>query len=187
MALDRELAGGRAFTLLFMDLDRFKIINDTLGHAVGDRLLQSVAQRLLSCIREVDTAARIGGDEFVVVLVGLRDAAAVEKIATKLLAALSQSHLIDSHELYTSVSIGISLYPGDADQVDDLLNKADIAMYASKSAGSNSYRFYDPTMDEDAHKRFVMENSLRKAMDNREFVLYYQPKIDLRSGAIIAL
>jgi diguanylate cyclase (GGDEF)-like protein/PAS domain S-box-containing protein len=177
---------GGAMAVIFLDLDRFKIINDTLGHPVGDKLLHSVAKRLSSCIREVDTAARIGGDEFVIILVNLRVPADAEKIAAKVLTALSSPHVIDDHELFITTSIGISLYPSDDEDVDNLIKKADIAMYASKSDGSNAYRFYAPTMDEHAHKRFVLENSLRKALDNNEFQLYYQPKVDIATGEVTA-
>jgi diguanylate cyclase (GGDEF)-like protein/PAS domain S-box-containing protein len=177
---------GGTMAVIFLDLDRFKIINDTLGHPVGDRLLQSVAKRLSSCVREVDTAARIGGDEFVVILVNLREPSDAEKIASKILVALSAPHIIDAHELFITTSIGISLYPRDDDDLDNLIKKADIAMYASKSAGSNAYKFYESNMDEHAHKRFVLENSLRKALESNEFLLHYQPKVDIPSGDITA-
>ncbi len=177
---------GLSMAVIFLDLDRFKIINDTLGHPVGDKLLQSVAKRLSSCVREVDTAARIGGDEFVIILVNLRDPTDAEKIATKVLSSLASSQSIDGHELFVTTSIGISIYPRDDEDVDNLIKKADIAMYAAKSAGSNTFRFYASEMDENAHKRFVLENSLRKALDNHEFLVYYQPKVEISSGSVTA-
>lgn len=177
---------GLSMAILFLDLDRFKIINDTLGHPVGDKLLQSVARRLSSCVREVDTAARIGGDEFLIILVNMRDTGDAERVAVKILATLATPHVIEEHELFVTTSIGISVYPSDEEDLDDLIKKADIAMYAAKSVGSNTYQFYDPAMDENAHKRFVLENSLRKAVENKEFLVYYQPKVDIVSGEITA-
>lgn len=184
----RALANREGFSmaLLFLDLDRFKIINDTLGHPVGDRLLQSVALRLSASIREIDTAARIGGDEFVIILVNLRGPADAEKVAVKILGSLAMPHFIDSHELFVTTSIGISIFPEDDEDPDNLIKKADIAMYAAKSAGSNTFRFYESSMDEHAHKRFVLENSMRKALDSNEFILHYQPKVDVLSGEITA-
>jgi len=177
---------GLSMAILFLDLDRFKIINDTLGHPVGDKLLQSVARRLSSCVREVDTAARIGGDEFLIILVNMRDTGDAERVAVKILATLATPHIIEEHELFVTTSIGISVYPSDDEDLDNLIKKADIAMYAAKSAGSNTYQFYDTAMDENAHKRFVLENSLRKAVENKEFLVYYQPKVDILSGEITA-
>ncbi|RII27199.1 MAG: GGDEF domain-containing protein [Geobacter sp.] len=173
--------------VLFLDLDRFKIINDTLGHSIGDKLLQSVAQRLRECVREIDTVARIGGDEFTIVLVNLKSDSDAEKVAQKIFTTLSTPFNIEGHELFATTSIGISLYPKDGEDLDNLVKKADIAMYNAKGLGRNNYQFYDSAMDEDAHRRLVMENSLRKALDGEEFRLHYQPKIDSTSGAITAM
>lgn len=173
--------------VLFLDLDRFKIINDTLGHPVGDRLLQSAAKRLSLCVREIDTVARIGGDEFIIILENLKDISVAEKIAHKVLSTLSSPHMIDEHELFITASIGISMYPDDDEDLDNLVKKADVAMYSAKGQGNNTFKFYDPRMDENAHKRFVLENGLRKALEKKEFCLYYQPKVDIITGGITAL
>lgn len=173
--------------LLFIDLDRFKVINDTLGHPVGDRLLVSVAGRLRSCCRETDTVSRIGGDEFIVVLEGLHQRSDAEAFAAKVMRRLAEPHLIDEHELFVTGSIGIALYPEDDEDLDNLLKKADIAMYAAKGNGSNTFRCYERQMDANAHKRFVMENSMRRALDNGNFLLHYQPKLNLLTGEITAM
>ncbi|KAF0218365.1 MAG: sensory box/GGDEF family [Geobacteraceae bacterium] len=173
--------------VLFLDMDRFKIINDTLGHPVGDKLLQSLAKRLVLCVREIDTVARIGGDEFIIVLENLKEVSDAEKIACKVLATLSAPHMIDEHELFITASIGISMYPDDDEDLDNLIKKADVAMYAAKGQGNNTLRFYDPRMDENAHKKFVLENSMRKALEKEEFCLYYQPKVDIITGEITVM
>lgn len=173
--------------ILYLDLDRFKIINDTLGHGVGDLLLKEVAIRLRSCVREVDTVARIGGDEFAIVLVNLRQVSDVEQVAGKILKALSKPVLADDFEIFTTTSIGISLYPVHADHPEALLKKADAAMYQAKSQGRNNYQMYDSTMDLDTERRMVIENGMRRALDRDEFRVFYQPKINSESGQITAL
>ncbi len=144
--------------ILYLDLDRFKIINDTLGHAVGDILLQEVGKRLRSCVREVDTVARIGGDEFSIVLVNLSHAVDAEQVAGKILKALAKPVQADEHELYITTSIGISIYPMHDDNPEALLKKADAAMYQAKAQGRNNYQVYDPSMDLDAERRMTLEN-----------------------------
>jgi len=171
----------------FLDLDRFKVINDTLGHPVGDKLLIEVAERLNNGVRQVDTVARIGGDEFVVVLGNLKEQSDVERVVTKLMSLLAQPYTIEQHELFITCSIGISLYPQDDEDLDNLIKKADLAMYAAKGKGTCSFSFYSREMDEHAHKRFVLENGLRKAIDRQEFLLYYQPKVDVLSGNITSM
>jgi diguanylate cyclase (GGDEF)-like protein/PAS domain S-box-containing protein len=173
--------------LLFLDLDRFKIINDTLGHPVGDKLLVSVANRLSSCSREIDTVARIGGDEFIIILGGLKDVTDADKFAHKAMKNLAEPHKIEDHELFITGSIGISIYPDDDNDLDNLIKKADIAMYAAKGQGNNTYKFYDGKMDENAHKRFVLENSMRKALENGDFLLHYQPKLNILTGEITGM
>ncbi|HEY6838446.1 MAG TPA: EAL domain-containing protein, partial [Geobacteraceae bacterium] len=173
--------------VLFLDLDRFKIINDTLGHEIGDRLLQAVSQRISGGIREVDTVARIGGDEFVVVLVNISDAGDAEKIAQKIVKILSQPYHLDTHELFITTSIGICLCPKDSDDPESLIKKADIAMYAAKGQGRNNFQFYDAAMDENAAKLLSLATSIRKALDRKEFCLCYQPKVDITSGRITAM
>lgn len=173
--------------ILYLDLDRFKIINDTLGHAVGDILLQEVGRRLRNCVREVDTVARIGGDEFSIVLVNLVDAVDAEQVAGKILKALAKPVQAEEHELYITTSIGISIYPLHDDNPEALLKKADAAMYQAKAQGRNNYQVYDASMDLDAERRMTLENGLRRAIERDEFRIFYQPKINSQSNQITAL
>ncbi len=173
--------------ILYLDLDRFKIINDTLGHAVGDVLLNEVGKRLCSCVREVDTVARIGGDEFSIVLVNLSHAVDAEHVATKILKALAKPVQADEHELYITTSIGISIYPTDDDHHEGLLKKADAAMYQAKAQGRNNYQVYESSMDLDAERRMTLEGGMRRAIEREEFHILYQPKIDSVSNQITAL
>lgn len=175
------------FAVMFIDLDRFKIINDTLGHAVGDELLRMIAQRLRGCLRETDTVARIGGDEFIILLVNITDRADLQRLADKLMDALVQPFSVRNHELFITASGGICVYPDDETDVEIMMQKADIAMYHAKASGRNNYQFYADSMDQNASRRFTIANSLRRALDRKEFRLYYQPKIDLESGKIIAM
>jgi diguanylate cyclase (GGDEF)-like protein/PAS domain S-box-containing protein len=175
----------RKLSVLFLDLDRFKHINDSMGHVVGDRLLQSVARRLFSCVRTSDTVGRQGGDEFVVLLWEVRRAEDAAMTAAKILEALREPHLIDGHELYVSGSIGIVTYPDDGTDAETLMKKADLAMYHAKETGRDSYQFFKPAMKARAVERQSLEDSLRYAIERRELVLHYQPKVDLKSGGII--
>jgi diguanylate cyclase (GGDEF)-like protein/PAS domain S-box-containing protein len=171
--------------VLFLDVDRFKRVNDSLGHSVGDRLLQSVARRLLACVRTSDTVSRQGGDEFVIVLPDVTQAKDAALIAEKLLLALTPPHLIDQHTLHLTASIGIVIFPDDGPDAETLMKHADFAMYHAKDRGRNTYQFFKPDMNERALERQSLENSLRHASERHEFVLHYQPKIDLRTGAIV--
>ncbi len=173
------------FALLFIDLDRFKNVNDSLGHQVGDRLLQSVSQRLLTCIRESDTVARIGGDEFVVLLSGLGEARDAATVAQKIQELLSQPFRFEGHDLHVTPSVGICTYPQDGADVETLMRNADTAMYHAKEMGRNNYQFFTPEMNAAAHRRLALENDLRRALERSEFILHYQPQIDLRTGDII--
>lgn len=175
----------RLVAVLFFDIDRFKNINDTLGHEVGDQLLQLIAQRLEGCLRERDTVARFGGDEFVVVLNDIATSADVGSLAKKILAAMRPPFVINNVTLHIAGSIGISLFPGDGEESGTLLSKADTAMYRAKDMGRNHYQFYSVEMGVRAFERFAMENKLRLALERNEFVLHYQPQIDARSGRII--
>ena len=175
------------FALMFLDLDRFKIINDTLGHAVGDELLRMIAQRLKGCLRETDTVARIGGDEFILLLVNVADQSDVRHLADKLLAELMLPFSIRNHELFVTTSGGVCVYPDDEDDMETMMQKADIAMYHAKALGRNNYQFYANDMDQNASRRFTIANSMRKGLDRGEFRLYYQPKLDVSSGRIMAL
>ena len=171
--------------VLFLDLDRFKAINDTLGHNVGDQLLKMAAERLRTCIRDCDTVARLGGDEFTIIvedIVEVQDAAIV---AQKILDTLSQPFNLYSHEVFISVSIGITLYPNDDENADNLLRNADSAMYRAKEYGRNNYQFYVADMNIKARERLMLESQLRRAMDRDEFTLHYQPRVDLFTGKVI--
>ena len=171
--------------LLFLDLDHFKTINDSLGHAIGDALLQEVAKRLGECVRETDTISRQGGDEFLILLPDLADAEATAPVLVKIIERLQEPYHADGNELATSVSIGIALYPDDGQDFETLLKKADTAMYRAKDAGGNIYRFFDEKMNVDAVEHLSMRNGLRRALENGEFVLHYQPQIDLVSGRVV--
>lgn len=182
-ALVSSARNGLVGAILFIDLDNFKTINDTLGHTLGDSLLQQVAARLTSCVREEDTAARIGGDEFVVMLEYLSTdeseaATQIESIGMKILAALSQPYQIASHECRSTCSIGITLFNDRQKSTDELLKQADIAMYQAKKAGRNALRFFDTQMQEIVIARAALEGELRKALETQQFQLYYQIQMD---------
>lgn len=174
---------GRYGALLFLDLDNFKTLNDSLGHDIGDQLLIEVAGRLHACVREGDTVARLGGDEFIVMLEDLSEASGeavmrAEIAANKILSALNQTYHLSGQEYRGSSSIGIALFRGRDVNVDELLKRADMAMYQAKSAGRNTLRFFDPAMQARINVRSLMESELHRALDEREFELYYQPQID---------
>lgn len=170
--------------VLFLDMDHFKRINDNLGHAAGDSLLQQVAQRLQGCMRANDTVARHGGDEFSIVIGDLDDPENVLGVLRKLHAAIERPVMIDSQEVYVTFSIGIALYPHDGSEIEDLLRHADIAMYQAKSAGPNQYRFYAPNMNVRGHELLALEADLRRALEQEEFVMHYQPQIELQSNRV---
>ena len=179
--LGREMA---PVAVLFIDLDRFKDINDTLGHAAGDRVLQEVAERLGTCVRDCDTVARIGGDEFVVLLVGLHEGEDAAVVADKMVDVVSASCLIDGRELHVTPSIGIAVFPGDGENIDTLLRNADTAMYNAKQGGRGRFSFFMPQMHAAATRRLAMGSALQRAIAEQEFVLHYQPKVSAVSGAI---
>ncbi len=170
--------------VLFLDLDGFKRVNDSLGHAVGDRLLQSVATRLLGAVRASDTVSRQGGDEFVILLPDVSGAPDVAALAEKLLRAVADPHDIAPNDLHTGVSIGASLYPDDGLDAETLIKNADTAMYQAKEGGRHTFRFFAPAMRERAIERQTVEEDLRRAVARGEFTLRYQPQIDVRGGAI---
>jgi diguanylate cyclase (GGDEF)-like protein/PAS domain S-box-containing protein len=171
--------------VLFLDLDRFKNVNDCLGHHVGDDLLQEVAERIKTCCREEDTVARLGGDEFTVILENVDEngETAVE-VATRIISALSTPFRLLSYDVTTSTSIGIAIYPSDGRDEGTLMKNADMAMYGAKEAGRGRYRLFTPEMNEKAMRRIYLENQLRKAIDRNELRLLYQPKIDVKTGRI---
>ena len=170
--------------VLFLDLDHFKEINDTLGHAAGDRVLQDVAERLIGCVRDGDTVARMGGDEFVVLLVGLHQLEDAALVADKVIAAVSAPCQIEGSELHVTPSIGIAIFPEDGDNPDTLLRNADIAMYHAKRDGGARFSFFAPQMQETAARRLALGGALQRAIGAGEFVMHYQPKISTRTGAI---
>ena len=175
------------FGLLFIDLDNFKQINDTLGHHYGDEVLKIIAQRLSACIREEDTLSRLGGDEFTILVQNLQTSESAAKIAQKIIDAMKPKLVIDENELHISASIGISLYPKDSMIKHDLLKYADTAMYKAKEEGRNNYQFYSEDMTQLAFKKAAMEISLRKAIEEQQLIVYYQPQIDARDNSIIGL
>jgi diguanylate cyclase (GGDEF)-like protein/PAS domain S-box-containing protein len=170
--------------MLFLDLDGFKHINDSLGHSTGDELLKSIAARLLECVRRADTVSRTGGDEFVVLLSDLDQLKDVTDLATRMLRTVANPHSIDNHDLHVTTSIGVSIYPDDGLDAATLIKNADTAMYQAKDGGRQCYRFFTPTMNVRAVERQSIEESLRRALQRREFSVHYQPKVDLLTGAI---
>ena len=183
-ALARAERHTRPVTLFFMDLDRFKNINDTLGHQFGDRVLQEAARRLAGCVREGDIIARLGGDEFVLLVEELGDPVALTEIAKKLLGAVADLGRIDGQELNISLSIGICAYPADGRDAKTLLAGADIAMYRAKDQGRNGFCFYSAELQSHTPEKLALEAGLRHGLEREEFRIHYQPKIDMASGAI---
>lgn len=177
----------RLLAVLFIDLDRFKEINDSLGHEMGDAVLIEVADRLREHLREIDTIARLGGDEFTLIIEDIEDIQKVNAIALKLLATLQHPMEIQKHQLYVTISIGISLFPLDGSDPQSLLRNADSAMYKAKEEGRNSYQYYTAELTQRAFARVSLESNLRRAIANHEFVVYYQPQINGASGEIIGM
>lgn len=173
----------KRFSVLFLDLDRFKYVNDSMGHGIGDKLLQHVAERLQGCVREGDTIARIGGDEFLILLRDA-DAQGAGLVAAKILQALEMTYRIDELEVFTHASIGISVYPDNADDVDKLIKYADTAMYRAKEEGRNNFQFFGAEMNVRSTMLFSLEKDLRLALERQAFSLHYQPQADLQTGMI---
>ncbi len=176
-----------SLAVMFLDLDRFKVINDTLGHIVGDHLLQAVAMRLRHCLREGDTLARIGGDEFTLLLPEVAHREDAELVARKIIKSLKEPFRIDNHELFISTSIGISHYPEDGETMELLIKHADIAMYSVKGKGKNGFEFYNNNMIDVYSRHLSLENDLRRALENDQFKLYYQPQINVETNEIFAM
>lgn len=177
----------RLVALLFLDLDRFKMINDSLGHLAGDKLLQAVSGRLLANAREEDTVARLGGDEFTVILEDITNTEDATIVARKILEVMGKPFYLDGHEVFVTTSIGIAIFPLDGQGLDGLLKNADTAMYRAKEQGRNNYQFYTADMNAKAVEHLIMESSLRHALDRDEFVLHFQPQIDLHSREITGM
>lgn len=171
--------------VLFLDLDNFKEVNDTLGHNYGDQLLVSVVERLRGCLRDADTISRQGGDEFVILLSNLRDLAVISGVAQQIIEAFSNPFEIDNYSVNATFSIGVSLYPDDGKEFDTLLSNADTALYQAKDSGRDTYRFFSEKMNIDAQEQLHLQGQLRNAVKNQEFILHYQPQMDIASGRLI--
>jgi diguanylate cyclase (GGDEF)-like protein/PAS domain S-box-containing protein len=178
---------GQKLGVMFLDLDNFKDINDSLGHAVGDYLLQKVAKRLLQCVRDVDTVARIGGDEFTVILPQIYGPKEIVIVAQRIMEIFKEAFNVQGHELFSTASIGISMYPADGRDVGELLKHADLAMYHAKELGKNNYAFFAREMNVQMKRRLDMENQLRRALKENQFLLYYQPLVDLSTGEVVGM
>ena len=173
---------GESVALMFLDLDGFKDVNDTLGHDMGDLLLRQTAERLQACIRDTDVVARLGGDEFTLILGELQETGGIERVASEIISRLSAPFVLGSEQAYVTASIGITLHPQDADKPEDLITNADQAMYAAKRLGKNRHHYYAPSMQQAAQARMRVINDLRDALGRNELLLYYQPIVDMATG-----
>ncbi|WP_407657573.1 EAL domain-containing response regulator [Marinobacter profundi] len=187
LAMTQAKRAGQELAVMFLDLDRFKVVNDTLGHAMGDRLLQAVAQRLDRCLRKGDTLSRFGGDEFTLLLPALNNHEDARRIARKLIEALRAPFQLGEHEVFVGVSIGIAMYPEAGDSLDQLIQNADIAMYHVKARGKDGYRFYSRSMCIDSANRLSLERDLRLALERDELRVFYQPQVCAVSGRTVGL
>jgi diguanylate cyclase (GGDEF)-like protein/PAS domain S-box-containing protein len=186
-ALARARWHKRVVGVLFLDLDRFKVVNDTLGHDVGDRVLQTAAGRLQQCVRDGDTVARLGGDELAIVLEDVDKEQDITPIAEKIVASFTQPFNIDGRELFINTSVGISVHPDDGEDAKVLIKNADIAMYRAKEQGGGNFQFYSEKMAHQSSDRLLLESSMRRALERKEFLLHYQPQVDLRTGEVIGI
>ena len=196
MEVTRAKRHGWRFGVLFLDVDDFKRINDTLGHSVGDLLLKGVAERLCDCVRVSDTVthidssqrshqvARLGGDEFTILLVDLQHGEDAARVASRVQEKLTIPFTLSGNETYITPSIGIAVYPEDGEDAESLIKNADTAMYFAKRAGKNRYQFYDESMNAVALRRLTLDGQMRRALQRGEFIVYYQPQMDLTSGCI---
>ncbi|HZX29761.1 MAG TPA: EAL domain-containing protein [Rhodocyclaceae bacterium] len=181
------LRNGSTVALLSLDLDRFKDINDSLGHPLGDKLLQAVARRLQRCLQDTDTVSRSGGDEFTIILADGRGAEDAALVLDKLRQRLGEEFQVEGHGLHVTFGMGIGFFPEDGADFDALMQKTDLAMYRAKEAGPNSYRYFTDDMNAAAVEKITLENGLRKALERQELILHYQPQVDIASGRIIGL
>jgi len=184
-AVQKQKRNGKLIAILLFDMDNFKLVNDTLGHIAGDGMLRLVAQRLKSLIRESDTLSRLGGDEFCILLDDIENISIVSTMAQKILSSFKDPFIIEAQELFMTVSIGISIYPENALDVSTLIKQADTAMYRAKDYGKNTYQFFTDKMDEASYERLMIERHLRRAVEDKELELYYQPKVELCTGKIV--
>lgn len=187
VAISHAQRAGTQLAVLFIDLNRFKVINDSLGHTVGDRLLQGVAQRLQSCIRKGDTLSRFGGDEFTLLIPDLASSEAATQVADKILESLESPFAIGDHELFVGASIGIAIYPEAGDNLEALIKNADIAMYREKSTGKTGARIYQPEMGGNPPRQLQLEQDMRRALEGNEFHILYQPQVDTQSGQMVGV
>lgn len=185
--LARAKRSGNQLILMLLDLDRFKYINDSLGHDAGDLLLKTLSGRLQDNVRDMDTVARLGGDEFVVLLEGIQDPEDITSVAQKILVSIASPINVVGHEISTSASIGISVYPEDGEDTDTLLKNADIAMYKAKESGKNNFKFYTEGMNASAVNFLLLENDLRRAIETDQLMLYFQPQFDLQTGSMMGM
>ncbi|MDH5508854.1 MAG: EAL domain-containing protein [Nitrospinota bacterium] len=186
-AITRAQRGGKKLGVMFLDLDDFKKINDRLSHSAGDLMLQGVATRLVGCLRDTDTVARIGGDEFTILLEDVDGEKQSSVVAGKIMRSISEPYFYNSEELFVSASLGIAIYPADGASVEDLTKNADIAMYHAKDLGKNNFQFFTESMNQKVVKRLEVETNLRKALDKDEMFACYQPKVDLKTGRIVGM
>lgn len=187
LAISRAPWHKRSVGVLLFDLDRFKVVNETLGQAMGDFLLKAVSKRLSATVREGDTVARLGDDMFGLILDDLAQPADSFRVSQKILDSLGKPFQLKGQEIFVSASIGIAIFPNDGDEIDLLMKHADTAMYRAKEQGGNNYQLYAPAMNQHATKRLALENNLRRALERGEFLLYYQPKVDLTTGRIVGM
>jgi diguanylate cyclase (GGDEF)-like protein len=185
LALAEARRSQQSLAVMFMDLDRFKTINDTLGHSAGDALLQEVAKRVKDCLRESDTVARWGGDEFTLLLPDISHVEDATRTAQRILEAFREVIPLEGHEIYVNTSLGIAFYPSDGKEAETLLKNADVALYQAKERGRGIYQLYNRVMNSEASEQFVLRNGLRHALDRQELLLHYQPQVDLVSGRFI--
>lgn len=186
-AIRRAKRTGRPVGLMLLDLDRFKVVNDSLGHEAGDELLVAVAKRISAAVRETDTLFRMGGDEFTVLLEYLRSDQDASRVAERIVQGLTEPFRVSNHELIVTTTIGISVFPRDDESAERLVKNADAAMYCAKEAGRNRYKFYTQDMNAQAEERLILETGLRKALKENQFVLYYQPKVAVDTGKVVGL
>jgi diguanylate cyclase (GGDEF)-like protein/PAS domain S-box-containing protein len=186
-AVEVAKRNGDQTALMFLDLDRFKLVNDTLGHQAGDQLLIEVARRLTHCVRETDTVSRLAGDEFTIILNSIKNASDVGLVAKKILESFKHPAMIGGREIFISTSIGLTLFPNDGETVNELIKNADTAMYHAKERGRNNYQYFSEAMNQKVIDELEMETNLRQALKNDEFLLYYQPKYHLQSKKMVGV